>query len=557
MPTPHEPGASAPHHDNRHRRKVSLRRSEAATRKKRKPFQPALLGLEKRMLPATFLVSTAADSGAGSLRQAILNSNSTPGSNTIDFGIGTGAQTISLLSALPNITVPVLIDGTTQPGYTSAPLIDLDGTGAGSTANGLDLAAGSGGSTIRALVINNFAAAGISITTTDNIILSSYIGTNAAGSASGAEAMQYGIQVSGANNTIGGTTSGAGNLISGKTTYGIPISGSDNLVEDNRIGTDITGTVALGNGSVGVIISGGANNTIGGTAAAARNLISGNSSFGVEIGFSGATGNVVEGNLIGTNAAGTVALPNLDGVVIVTTSHNTIGGATPGEGNLISGNTDDGISLQNGSDNLVAGNMIGTDITGKVALPNEGGVSLDNTTGNTIGGTTSGAGNLISGNTSAGVDIGSALSTGNVVEGNKIGTDITGTHALANSLGVEVEGEASDNTIGGLTGTPGTGAGNLISGNGSIGVYLGSETGTVIAGNLIGTDMTGRVALPNFIGIQLDPGALNNTIGGTAAGLGNLISGNSNAGILVGGTDTGNVIASNQIGTDSSGTFAA
>ena len=203
------------------------------------------------MMPATFLVSTAADSGLGSLRQAILNSNAAPGSNTIDFGIGTGAQTISLLSALPNITVPVLIDGTTQPGYTTAPLIDLDGTGAGSSASGLDLAAGSGGSTIRALVINNFAADGILITTTGNAVQSSYIGTNAAGTAVGSQAMVDGILVTaGSNNTIGGTAAGAGNLISGNTNQGIILQNaatSDNLVAGNLIGTDITGKIALPN----------------------------------------------------------------------------------------------------------------------------------------------------------------------------------------------------------------------------------------------------------------------------------------------------------------------
>ena len=198
MSTPHEPGAGGPYCHNRHGRKMSRRRSDAAKRKKRQPFQPDFHGLEKRMMPATFLVNTTADSGAGSLRQAILDSNATPGSNTIDFGIGTGAQTISLLSALPNITVPVLIDGTTQPGYTSAPLIDLDGTSAGSGANGLDLAAGSGGSTIRALVINNFSGDGISITTTGNIVQSSYIGTNAAGTAAGSQPMADGILVTAA-----------------------------------------------------------------------------------------------------------------------------------------------------------------------------------------------------------------------------------------------------------------------------------------------------------------------------------------------------------------------
>ena len=185
MSTPYEPGASAFYDDNLRGRKMSRRQRDAAKRKKRRSFQPFFHTLEKRMMPATFLVSTAADSGPGSLRQAIVNSNAAPGSNTIDFGIGTGAQTISLLSALPNITVPVKIDGTTQPGYTTAPLIDLDGTSAGSSADGLDLAAGSGGSTIRALVINNFTADGILITTTGNAVKSSYIGTNDAGTRRG------------------------------------------------------------------------------------------------------------------------------------------------------------------------------------------------------------------------------------------------------------------------------------------------------------------------------------------------------------------------------------
>ena len=145
---------------------------------------------------ATFVVNTTADSGVGSLRQAILNSNAaTPGPNEIDFNIGTGAQTISLISALPSISVPVLIDGTTQPGYTTAPLIDLDGTGAGTGANGLDLEAGSGGSAVRALVINNFTHDGILIASTGNIVLSSYIGTNAAGTAVGSQPMAFGVFV--------------------------------------------------------------------------------------------------------------------------------------------------------------------------------------------------------------------------------------------------------------------------------------------------------------------------------------------------------------------------
>ncbi len=133
MLTPHEAGGGGHEHEqNKRGRKTTSRLlSEVWKRKKRQPFKPNFVALEQRRLMATFLVNTNADSGVESLRQAILDSNSMgPGPNTIDFGIGSGAQTISLLSALPSITVPVLIDGTSQPGYAGAPLIDFDGTSA-------------------------------------------------------------------------------------------------------------------------------------------------------------------------------------------------------------------------------------------------------------------------------------------------------------------------------------------------------------------------------------------------------------------------------------------
>ena len=178
-------------------------------RLKRQPFRPEFLDLEQRRLMSIFQVTNTGDNGGvnpapntgtGTLRQAIVDSNATPGSNTIDFSIGTDAQTISVLSALPSITVPVTIDGTSQPGYTNAPLIDLDGTSAGTGVDGLVLAAGSDGSTVKALVISNFTDDGISITTTDNAIVSSYIGTNAAGTAAGSLPMAEGIVVTAARN---------------------------------------------------------------------------------------------------------------------------------------------------------------------------------------------------------------------------------------------------------------------------------------------------------------------------------------------------------------------
>jgi len=312
MTTQHEQGGSGPLFD-RYRWRM-LRRWKATGRKKRRPFHPGFSDLERRMMLATYIVAITADSGLGSLRQAIIDSNAaTPGPNTIDFSIGSGPQTISLLSALPSISVPVLIDGTTQPGYATAPLIDLDGTSAGTGADGLVLAAGSDGSTIRGLVINNFTYAGILITTTGNTVQSSYIGTNAVGTAAGSQPMTYGVLVTAANNTIGGTTPGAGNLISGNN--------------------------------------------------------SGATSDGVELTGSGATGNAVEGNLIGTDVTGKLSVPNYQGIII-NTGGNNIGGTLTGAGNLVSGNAVQGIVLDISNSNLVVGNRVGTDISGTLPLAN-------------------------------------------------------------------------------------------------------------------------------------------------------------------------------------------
>ena len=139
--------------------KLSRHRYEFLKRKKRQPFQPDFHGLERRLMPSTFTVADTSDADAGSLRQAILDSNAAPGSNTIDFDIGSGPQTISLLSALPAITVTVDIDGTTQPGYQGSPMIQLDGTGAGA-ADGLDIEANN--CTIKGLSITGFSAPGFS-----------------------------------------------------------------------------------------------------------------------------------------------------------------------------------------------------------------------------------------------------------------------------------------------------------------------------------------------------------------------------------------------------------
>jgi titin len=365
-----------------------------------------------------------------------------------------------------------------------------------------------------------------------------YIGTNAAGTH--VLANSFGIYDVGSNNMIGGTTTAARNIISGNSKDGVRLEGGSGVqVQGNYIGTNAAGTSALGNGANGIEVL-GANNTIGGTVAAARSIISGNSRDGVRIA-SGVSGVQVQGNFIGTNAAGTSALGNGVWGIEVDGSVNTIGGTTAAAGNVISGNNlAGGVRIASGVSGVqVQGNYIGTNAAGTSALANAVGVS-DGGSNNTIGGTTSGARNVISGNSIEGVWIGFGAS-GVQVEGNYIGTDHTGTSALGNFNGVEVAG--SHNSIGG----------NVISGNTKAGVQMDrSASGASVQGNDIGTDVTGAKAVTNgTYGIFVD--GSNNTIGGTATGAGNVISGNHSDGVLIFSGVSGVQVLGNFIGTDQTG----
>ena len=245
-------------------------------------------------------------------------------------------------------------------------------------------------------------------------------------------------------NFVGGTTPAARNIISGNGTSGVQLGGndtSDNVVEGNHIGTNATGFAALGNGSAGVFISSGADdNLIGGTGGAG-NLISGNVT-GINI--SGGDGNTVAGNLIGTDADGTDTLGNsLDGVSLdAVSSDNVIGGLAR---NVISGNGRDGVSIGEGSTgNAVQNNYIGTDTTGAGAVPNAGfGVSLLSS-GNTIGGFDDADGNVIAHNGAAGVTVidgtGNAILRNSIYSNGDLGIDLGPEGATNNDEGDVDEG---------------------------------------------------------------------------------------------------------------------
>src|SRR5262245_31699569 len=294
------------------------------TRRPRATAHPVVEVLEDRCTPSTFVVTTTDDSGAGSLRAAILQANAAAGPDRIAFAIPTNDArfadanhngqfdpgdfwSIRLSSALPVISDRVTLDGWSQggAGYHGQPQVELDGRNAGPSADGLVLA-DHRNSTLRGLIVNRFHGNGVVI------------------------------------------DGGGGHELVG-----------------NFIGTDAAGQRAAGNNLVGVLIDASSNNSIGGTGPGEGNLISGNDFQGIHIGDAASTGNRIVANLVGTNRSGDAAVENGskvedgDGIRIEGGRFNVIGGATAAERNILSGNHDDGIDTRDGaSDNTIQGNWI-------------------------------------------------------------------------------------------------------------------------------------------------------------------------------------------------------
>ncbi len=327
-----------------------------------------------------------------------------------------------------------------------------------------------------------------------------------------------------------------------------------NIVDGDYIGTDLSGTMALAYVQDGVDIYGGpSSNTVGGTTVGARDVISGNASVGVYINGSGTSGNVVEGDFIGTSAAGTAAVPNaINGLDIVSgATSNTVGGTTAAARDVISGNTFNGVVLafSGTSYNLVEGDYIGTDLTGARALANgQDGVDLiGGATSNIVGGVTTGTLDVISGNVGNGVLITDPGTAYNNVEGDDIGTDLTGTIAVPNTTGVLIQNTASSNIVGG----PLAVYRNIISGNSQSGVVV-TDPGTIgnmVRYNVVGTDVTGEHPVSNRAdGVIVENGASDTYV------YNDLISANGNDGVLIIGTSTNtNYLEYNSIGLDATG----
>ncbi|MET0618762.1 MAG: S-layer homology domain-containing protein [Thermoanaerobaculia bacterium] len=369
---------------------------------------------------ATFTVTSTADSGPGSLRQAILDANANAGTDTIAFAIpGAGVHTISPVTALANITQPVTIDGYTQPGsavntdpiaHNAVLLIELEGSGS-SAGSGLKFNAGSQGSTLRGLVLNRWSSANIELNSASNTVSGCFLGTDPTGLSAPTPLTGTGVYASGASNTIGGAALADRNLISGNQD-GVegPVPGTQVL--GNLIGVDVSGEEALPNLN-GVHLS-----SFGVDVAILDNVISSNTNAGIIV----SGGGVIQGNRVGLSASGTKALGNGGDGVSISSEPSTLGGPGPGEGNVISANGGIGVNLSFSSDVVVQGNFIGTDATGALPFGNgTGGIRCVSCTNSVIGGTNAGEGNIIAFNGANGVSLHNVpVPAGNVIRGNSI-----------------------------------------------------------------------------------------------------------------------------------------
>jgi parallel beta-helix repeat protein len=503
------------------------------------------------LAPPPLVVTNTSATGAGSLANAINMANSQPGLDYIHFNIaGTGPRTIRPLAPLPPIMDNVVIDGYTQPGAVSGTpgfeinaslLIELDGSLATNGVNGLDIRASN--CVVRGLVINRFAnGSGILVQQGgSNIITGNFIGTDTTGLQS--RPNRHGINILNAgNNVVGGLTPAEVNLISGNSDSGITIEGAfafNNAVQGNYIGLDRTGEVALGNLEKGVSLGPFArNNRVGGAAPGARNMISGNKN-NVEIG-ANCSENRIEGNYIGTTSTGSSA-------PTASTQLNgvLIGAASDNRigGNVISAHENYGVFLNgSGSGNRVQGNFIGVDANGTAALPNRAnGVYLINSTGaNIVGTDLDTVGDESEGNVISGsAEQGHGVHIFNCADGQLIAGNLIGTDQAGTARIPNVDGIRIENSSRNVL------IRNVVSGNDHYGVYLGNSSGNRISGNFIGATRSGSRLENGYTGIYIQAGS-GNLIGGVNAGEGNVIAFNLENGVgLAPLSGTGNAIQGN------------
>lgn len=380
-------------------------------------------------------------------------------------------------------------------------------------------------------VISGNTIAGIAIDGMSGMsITGNKIGTDRSGTMAVPNDQGIYLSAGSSDNIIGGETSSLRNILSGNTNAAIVMDGSgvrNNVVKGNYIGVDATGLAPLSN-HYGIIIMTNANsNIIGGTTEAARNIISANSEIGIYI--ESADSNHVCGNYIGLDKTGSTTFVDeqdtslqANGVEINTTGkYNIIGGTTPEERNIISGNKVYGcIYYGNCAYNNICGNYIGTDYSGTVSIPNATGICVDGSSNhNTM------EFNLLSGNRSYGLFIVTRGTDSNLFRGNFVGCDYSGYHSLPNDVGLMLAADAKGNIIGGDDPNDR----NIFSGNRYAGIEItdyGTEANRIV-GNFIGVDITGNGALPNENGVIVSALVHNLEIST------NILSSNSQFGLVI------------------------
>ena len=427
--------------------------------------------------PGNGICETAAGNGICTLRAAIQETNALTGADTITFSIAPdnplNFRIIEVPYALPLIQDQLTIQGPNLGGTGASIILDGDGTFIGLWVDADDCV-------IRNLTIRNFER-GIAATNASGLLIAGNrigkLGVSIPNPPEGnAKEGMYLDNVIGA--VIGGDTAADRNIISGNGQSGILLLDSASVViKGNYIGTNADGTAALPNGYEGIRLAGdeSTGNTIGGNITGRRNIISGNAGGGILL---SANNNDVFGNYIGLDASGTSAVPNVgNGIYIYidteqpATTGNDIGGTLPGQGNVISGNTSAGIRLVNANTNFIKNNIIGLNASATAAVPNQYGIVVANGFANEIGTYETGSGNIISGNQSDGIYLVNTTVIGTTIRRNFIGTNLSENSLPNGGDGISID-HASETIVGGGTDFP-----NVIANNGSDGVeiYMGNQ----------------------------------------------------------------------------------
>lgn len=487
---------------------------------------------------ATFTVTSTNDSGAGTLRQAMLDTISSAGPDTINFNIaGSPPFVVAIQTGLPVVPSDTSIFADTQPGYAlTNPVVRIvPGAENGKTQD------------VFRLANLNVHVRGFHITGFTN---NSAFGINGNGNKVAANLLVNnlnGVWISGGdNNLIGGYVVADRNIISSNRDIGVRIDGfgvpTGNTVAGNFIGTDRTGSNAWPNRLQGISAYDAPGTIICGTSTAIQ-VISGNPNGGVGMGGTNATGSRIYGNFIGVDASGMKALSNYYGVVLDNAVGVTLGGnPTQGFVNVISGNDYYGVVLRgtNAWGNVIMGNLIGVGTNGLTPVPNRytGVVAGEGAYSNRIGGTNLVTANVIGGNGGTGISLSDPATRDNTVSFNYLGMSRTFAVISNGSYGIEVL-NAPSNTIG---------SGNFIGNHPGPGIRIGgtNAVGNRVWGNLVGLDQV-LAPHPNAGGIDVvdAPG----TVVGSASSP-NYIGWNTGDGISIRGLASNAVVQGNWVGVD-------